>query len=175
MYVVYARGASAVRSSSSITSRTEASPRACTTARASASSPWTAGGGELIRPTVVEAATGVPDATIAARSTILVDADGRSLYLFEKDKGTASTCYDACASAWPPVTPDAKAVAGTGIDAAKLGTTTRQDGVKEVTYSGHPLYSYAGDRKPGDTTGQDLDQFGAEWYVLAPTGRQIGG
>jgi predicted lipoprotein with Yx(FWY)xxD motif len=124
-------------------------------------------------------ATGVPDATIAARSTklgtILVDADGRSLYLFKQDKGSASTCYDACASAWPPVTTDAKAVAGTGIDAAKLGTTKRKDGVNEVTYGGHPLYTYAGDSKPGDTTGQDLDQFGAEWYVLAPTGRQIGG
>jgi predicted lipoprotein with Yx(FWY)xxD motif len=121
-------------------------------------------------------ATGVPDATIAARSsklgTILVDADGRSLYLFEKDKG-ASACYGACASAWPPVTTDAEAIAGAGIDAAKLGTTKRKDGVSEVTYGGHPLYTYAGDAKPGDTTGQDLDQFGAEWYVLAPSGREI--
>jgi predicted lipoprotein with Yx(FWY)xxD motif len=123
-------------------------------------------------------ATGIPDATIAAKSnqlgTILVDADGRTLYLFKKDKGPASTCYGACASAWPPVTTDAKAVAGTGIDAAKLGTTKRKDGVNEVTYGGHPLYTYAGDAKPGDTTGQNLDQFGAEWYVLAPTGKQIG-
>jgi predicted lipoprotein with Yx(FWY)xxD motif len=122
-------------------------------------------------------ATGVPDATIAAKptklGTILVDADGRTLYLFEQDKGPASTCYAACASAWPPVTTDAKAVAGTGIDAAKLGTTKREDGVNEVTYGGHPLYTYAGDAKPGDTTGQDLDQFGAEWYVLKPSGEKI--
>jgi predicted lipoprotein with Yx(FWY)xxD motif len=124
-------------------------------------------------------ATGVPDATIAAKSnklgTILVDADGRTLYLFEKDKGTASTCYGACAGAWPPVTTDAKPIAGTGIDAAKLGATKRKDGVSEVTYGGHPLYTFAGDAKPGDTNGQDIDQFGAEWYVLAPTGKQIGG
>src|SRR3954454_14329280 len=122
-------------------------------------------------------ATGVPDATIAARSTklgtILVDADGRSLYLFEQDKGATSTCYGACASAWPPVTTDARAIAGAGIDAAKLGTTKRKDGVSEVTYGGHPLYTYAGDATPGDTTGQDLDQFGAEWYVLAPSGKKI--
>jgi predicted lipoprotein with Yx(FWY)xxD motif len=124
-------------------------------------------------------ATGVPDATVAAKSTklgtILVDADGRTLYLFEKDKGPSSTCYGACASAWPPVTTDAKAIAGTGIDAAKLGTSRRKDGVTEVTYGGHPLYTYAGDAKPGDTTGQDISQFGAPWYVLAPTGQKIGG
>jgi predicted lipoprotein with Yx(FWY)xxD motif len=123
-------------------------------------------------------ATGVPDAKIGARSTslgtILVDADGRSLYLFAKDKRTTSTCYGACASAWPPVTTDARAIAGTGVDAAKLGTTRRKDGVTEVTYGGHPLYTYAGDAKPGDTTGQDLDQFGAEWYVLAPSGKKVG-
>jgi predicted lipoprotein with Yx(FWY)xxD motif len=116
----------------------------------------------------------VPDASIAAKpsklGTILVDADGRTLYLFQNDKGAASTCYGACASAWPPVTTHAKAIAGTGIDAAKLGTATRKDGVNEVTYGGHPLYTYAGDAKPGDTTGQNLDQFGAEWNVLEPSG-----
>jgi predicted lipoprotein with Yx(FWY)xxD motif len=105
--------------------------------------------------------------------TVLVDGQGRTLYLFEKDKGTASTCYGACASLWPPLTTGAKHVAGTGLPAAKLGSTKRTDGKTEVTYGGHPLYTFAGDGGPGQVKGQGLDQFGAEWYVLAPSGQKI--
>jgi predicted lipoprotein with Yx(FWY)xxD motif len=105
--------------------------------------------------------------------TVLANAHGRTLYLFEKDKGTASSCYGACASVWAPLTTGAKAVAGRGIAAAKLGTSKRKDGKTMVTYGGHPLYTYAGDAKTGDVKGQGLDQFGAEWYVLAPSGRKI--
>jgi predicted lipoprotein with Yx(FWY)xxD motif len=104
---------------------------------------------------------------------ILVDSQGRSLYLFEKDKGTASTCYGACASLWPPLTVSGSPKAGAGIAAAKLGTTKRKDGKAEVTYNGHPLYYYAGDQKPGDTTGQGLNQFGAPWDVLSTSGNGI--
>jgi predicted lipoprotein with Yx(FWY)xxD motif len=105
--------------------------------------------------------------------TILVNGEGRTLYLFEKDKGPASTCSGACASIWPPLTSGGKAVAGSGLSAAKLGVTQRSDGKPEVTYAGHPLYTYAGDAKSGDTRGQGLDQFGAEWYVLTPRGNKI--
>jgi predicted lipoprotein with Yx(FWY)xxD motif len=105
--------------------------------------------------------------------TILVDGQGRTLYLFEKDKGTASSCSGACASIWPPLTSAGKVVAGDGLSAAKLGATKRADGKTEVTYAGHPLYTYAGDAKSGDTRGQGLDQFGAEWYVLTPRGNKI--
>jgi predicted lipoprotein with Yx(FWY)xxD motif len=105
--------------------------------------------------------------------TVLVDGRGRTLYLFEKDKGTASSCYGACASIWPPVTSGAKSVAGAGLTAAKLGSTKRTDGKTQLTYAGHPLYTYAGDGKPGAIAGQGLDQFGAEWYVLAPSGDKI--
>jgi predicted lipoprotein with Yx(FWY)xxD motif len=105
--------------------------------------------------------------------TVLVDAHGRALYLFEKDKGSASSCYGACASVWPPVTTGAKAVAGKGIAAAKLGSSKRTDGKTAVTYGAHPLYTYAGDAKPGVVQGQGLDQFGAEWYLLAPNGHKI--
>jgi len=104
---------------------------------------------------------------------ILVDARGRTLYLFEKDKGATSSCDGACASVWPPLTTGGKAKAGAGVTAAKLGVTNRTDGRTEVTYGGHPLYTYAGDQKPGDVQGQGLDQFGAEWYVLAPSGHKI--
>jgi predicted lipoprotein with Yx(FWY)xxD motif len=104
---------------------------------------------------------------------ILVDGQGRTLYLFEADEGTASTCDGACASAWPPLTTAGSPNAGPGVSASKLGTTTRGDGTSEVTYNGHPLYTYAGDSAPGQTSGQGSDAFGAEWYVLSPAGTPI--
>jgi predicted lipoprotein with Yx(FWY)xxD motif len=104
---------------------------------------------------------------------ILVGGSGRTLYLFEADQGTMSTCNGACAQAWPPLTTSGPVQAGTGASAAQLGTTTRQDHTSQVTYNGHPLYYFVGDSKPGDVTGQSLDQFGARWYVLAPTGNKI--
>jgi len=104
---------------------------------------------------------------------ILVDARGRTLYLFEKDKGRSSTCYGACASYWPPMTTIGRPRAGVGVNAALLGTTKRRDRKVEVTYAGHPLYYFAGDMKRGDTNGQGLNQFGAGWYVLSPAGRKI--
>ena len=117
-------------------------------------------------------------ATVATRhtalGTILVDANGRTLYLFEKDKGTTSACYGGCASFWPPLMGSAgKPVAGPGVTAAKLGTAKRRDGTMIVTYGGHPLYTFAGDAGPGATKGEGLDQFGAKWYVLAPSGDKI--
>jgi predicted lipoprotein with Yx(FWY)xxD motif len=104
---------------------------------------------------------------------ILVDGSGRSLYIFRSDTGTTSTCSGACAAAWPPLTTKGDPTAGGAAAAAKLGTTRRSDGSVEVLYAGHPLYYYAGDSAPGDTTGQNLDQFGAEWYVVAPSGHWI--
>jgi predicted lipoprotein with Yx(FWY)xxD motif len=103
---------------------------------------------------------------------ILVDAQGRTLYLFEKDKGMASSCYGACASVWPPLTTGRNAT-GAGLGRARLATSRRHDGKTEVTVDGRPVYTYAGDRRPGDVTGQGLDQFGAEWYALAPNGHKI--
>ena len=117
-------------------------------------------------------------ATVNVRSTslgkILVDSQGRTLYLFEKDKGPKSSCFGACASAWPPFQTSGKPKAGSGTTASLIGTTTRSDGNDEVTYNGHPLYYYAGDQKAGVTNGQDLNQFGASWYVLSPAGNKIG-
>jgi predicted lipoprotein with Yx(FWY)xxD motif len=103
---------------------------------------------------------------------VLTDGKGRTLYLFEKDKGTASACSGACAGIWPPLTAGA-AVAGPGVVSSDLGSIKRADGTTEATYAGHPLYTYAGDAKPGDTRGQGLDQFGAEWYALAPDGKKV--
>jgi len=106
---------------------------------------------------------------------ILVDSKGRTIYLFEKDTGSMSTCFDACASAWPPVTVSGMPSAGAGVMQPMLGTTKRPDGTMQVTYSGHPLYLYQGDGNPGDTTGQNVDGFGAEWYVLSPAGNKVEG
>lgn len=105
--------------------------------------------------------------------TFLVDSSGRSLYLFEADKSTASTCFGSCAAAWPPLTTSGAPKAGGNVKQSLLGTTKRKDGGTEVTYKGHPLYYYAGDSGPGATTGQGLNQFGAKWYVLAPSGNKI--
>jgi predicted lipoprotein with Yx(FWY)xxD motif len=104
---------------------------------------------------------------------ILVDRKGRVLYDFVKDKGMASTCYDACAALWPPLTTNEKPVAGHGVHASLLGVTKRKDGKLEVTYNRHPLYYYAGDSKAGQTTGQGLNQFGAPWWVLNASGKEI--
>ena len=104
---------------------------------------------------------------------VLVDAHGRTLYLFEADKSGMSNCAGACASVWPPLATTGKPKAAAGVDAAKLGTTKRADGSSEVTYNGHPLYTYAGDTARGQTTGQGLDDFGAEWYVLSASGNKI--
>jgi predicted lipoprotein with Yx(FWY)xxD motif len=104
---------------------------------------------------------------------ILVDGSGRTLYLFERDKGTTSTCSGACASGWPPYTTSGAPQAGSGAAASLLGTTTRADGKTEVTYHGHPLYYFAGDSTPGDTNGQGVEAFGAEWYVLSAAGDKV--
>lgn len=103
----------------------------------------------------------------------LVDSQGRSLYLFEADKAGKSNCSGACASAWPPATTSGKPTAGPGLSASKLGTTMRSDGTTELTYNGHPLYRYVADTKPGQATGEGLNQFGAKWYLLAASGHKI--
>jgi predicted lipoprotein with Yx(FWY)xxD motif len=103
---------------------------------------------------------------------ILVDSKGFTLYDFHKDKGGQSACYDACAATWPPLTTEGAPKAMSGAQSAQLGTTKRKDGAMQVTYAGHPLYTYAVDSKPGDTKGQDIDSFGAEWYALQPSGAE---
>jgi predicted lipoprotein with Yx(FWY)xxD motif len=104
---------------------------------------------------------------------ILVDSKGITLYDFVKDKGTTSACYGACAALWPPLTTKGKPVAGRGVRAALLGTTKRKDGKLEVTYGGHPLYYFVTDRKPGQTTGQGVNQFGGPWWVISAAGKEI--
>jgi predicted lipoprotein with Yx(FWY)xxD motif len=97
-----------------------------------------------------------------------------TVYLFEGDKGAASSCTGACASVWPPVT--GKPAAAGGAMSPNLGTITRPDGNTQVTYKGHPLYFYVKDVKDGDagdTYGEAIKSFGADWYVLAPSGKKV--
>jgi predicted lipoprotein with Yx(FWY)xxD motif len=104
---------------------------------------------------------------------ILVDSKGITLYDFPPDKGTTSVCYGACAALWPPLTTHGKPIAGPGVRASLLGTTKRSDGKLEVTYGGHPLYYFVSDRKPGQTTGQGINQFGGPWWVISAAGKEI--
>jgi predicted lipoprotein with Yx(FWY)xxD motif len=128
-------------------------------------------------PAATTPASGAKGEQIAAKSTslgkILVDEEGHALYLFEADKSTQSTCNGTCSRAWPPVTTSGKPVAESGADASKLGTSSRTDGKTQVTYAGHPLYYYAEDSKPGDVKGQGEKAFGAEWYVVGPSGAKV--
>lgn len=104
---------------------------------------------------------------------ILVDSRGITLYDFVKDKGKTSVCYGACAALWPPLITHGKPVAGRGVRQSLLGTTKRKDGKLEVTYGGHPLYYFVTDRRPGQTTGQGINQFGGPWWVLSAAGKEI--
>ena len=104
--------------------------------------------------------------------TILVNAQGRSLYLFEKDKNGKSACAGACAKAWPPLMPTGKPSAAGGVNAKLLGTTKRSNGT-QVTYDGHPLYTFFQDTKAGQTNGEGSTAFGAAWYVMGTNGKKI--
>jgi len=106
---------------------------------------------------------------------VLVDHNGLTVYLFLADKGTMSSCNSAgCVQYWPPVLTTGAPQAGSGVTASLLGTTARADGTTQVTYAGHPLYRFVNDKAPGDATGQDVNAFGAPWYVVSPSGAQIG-
>jgi len=103
---------------------------------------------------------------------VLVDSKGFVLYDFHKDKGTTSSCYGACAEGWPPLLSEGEPKPSNGANAAMLGTTERKDGTMQVTYNGHPLYTFAGDQKPGEANGNDISAFGGEWYALKGNGEE---
>jgi predicted lipoprotein with Yx(FWY)xxD motif len=133
-----------------------------------------AGGGGNAHASQSQAAA---SSAISIRSTslgkTLVDANGRTLYLFEGDRANVSTLSAAGAAVWPRFVSSGPVKAGNGVQAALIGTTTSPAGVKQVTYQGHPLYYYVGDASPGSTRGQGLNEFGALWYVLGPSGNAI--
>ena len=120
------------------------------------------------------AASQVKTKKTSALGTLLVDGKkGKTLYLFEKDKSAKSSCYGACAANWPPFLTTGKPKAGPGVKASLLGTTKRKDGKLQVTYNKHPLYWFKFDSKAGQTKGENIHAFGADWYVISPKGVKI--
>lgn len=117
----------------------------------------------------------IKPATVAVTQTeklgqILVDENGRALYMFKKDTPDTSACYDKCEVAWPPLLATDKPALGNGVDAKLIGTTTRKDGTVQVTYNGMPLYYFFKDAAPGDVKGEGVNDV---WYVLAPDGKVV--
>ena len=148
---------------------------------ATACSPQAAPTTAAVPPTEPPAATSAPVVPVTGAAAVnlgqndtlgsfLVDAKGMSLYLFTKDTPNTSNCYDKCATAWPPLLTSGDPVAGEGVNASMLGTTTRTDGSVQVTYNGWPLYYYEKDTAAGDVTGQDV---GDVWYVVSADGEMI--
>ena len=106
---------------------------------------------------------------------VLVDPEGRTLYFFEKDphslySAQSSACYGACAENWPPLLTEGEPEAEDGAYPTKLSTLKRKDGTLQVTYYGHPLYTYVGDKKPGEANGDGVKAFGGQWYASDPNG-----
>lgn len=125
----------------------------------------------------IPAGNGGP-ATLKLTSTqqgrFLVDGQGHSLYLFDKDERGESYCSGACAAVWPPLETESAPQATAGVDGSALGTLKRDDGDVQVTYHGHPLYYYAADASsPGRTKGEDIEQFGAGWYLVNAAGKEV--
>jgi predicted lipoprotein with Yx(FWY)xxD motif len=111
--------------------------------------------------------TAVTTGEVAQHGTVLTDGTGMTLYVFFEDAGGTSTCYDACAENWPPLTTEGQPAGEGSVNQALLGTTERDDGSLQVTYDGQPLYLYTGDSQPGDANGFGQ---GNVWYPVAPDG-----
>jgi len=109
----------------------------------------------------------VSTAKVGDLGTVLVDGDGRTLYLFQSDTGSTSTCVDACAGTWPALTTAGSATATSGADASMLGTAARSDGATQVTYNGHPLYTFSGDTAAGQANGEGFSNL---WYAVTTQG-----
>lgn len=104
---------------------------------------------------------------------VLVDHRGRALYLFTRDAGSRSACSGACARAWPPYLVSRRGRASAGARSSLIGVARRGDGSHQLTYAGHPLYYYVGDRSPGQILCQDVEEYGGHWWVVSPGGRSI--
>jgi predicted lipoprotein with Yx(FWY)xxD motif len=117
------------------------------------------------------------NATLSLRQTklgqILVNARGRTLYLFMKDVKGKSSCNRNCATYWPPLTKTGTLTVAPGVKRALVGVTKRADGRLQVTYNKHPLYTFALDRSAGQTKGQGSSNFGAKWYAVSAKGRAV--
>jgi predicted lipoprotein with Yx(FWY)xxD motif len=143
-----------------------ATPASGTNASSGSSGLYGSGGGSSSS----SSSTVTVKAVSSPLGTILVDQDGKTLYLFEADSMNKSNCSGGCLALWPAVMADGKATAGSGVSAGMIGTAT---GSSQVTYAGHPLYWFSGDTAAGDTNGEGLTDFGGAWYAVSPAGKAV--
>lgn len=117
----------------------------------------------------------VSTGTVKGLGTVLVNSNGRTLYMFVPDHHTRVTCTGTCAVIWPPLKLKSgqKPVARGAARSSLLGSDKNPGGGRVVTYHGWPLYAYVGDTKPGQATGQARNLNGGLWYVLSPAGKVI--
>jgi predicted lipoprotein with Yx(FWY)xxD motif len=136
------------------------------------------GGGSSAQAAAPKTASGQA-ATVGVANTdlgdVLVNSAGMTLYIFSKDTGNQSTCTGACAQNWPPLTATGKPTAGSGASASLLSTSARSDGGQQVTYNGHPVYTFVNDKQPGDTSGQGINAFGGNWTAVSSAGTAVSG
>jgi predicted lipoprotein with Yx(FWY)xxD motif len=130
----------------------------------------------VLQPSAIHAARAKGPVVSTANTSlgrILVDSRGRTLYLFEKDRKGKSACAGQCATFWPPLLASSKARATGAAKASLLGTMKRSDGRVQVTYNHHPLYTFAKDKKKGQTSGEGLNAFGGGWDAVSPAGAKV--
>src|SRR5690242_21313993 len=148
---------SACASSASSTATTPNTPAAG--GNNSSSAPAAAGGSTVSQKTI-------------GNQQVLVDSSGMTLYWFVPDTSSKSNCSGSCATYWPPV--KGPVTAGSGVTGT-LGTITRSDGTKQATYLGHPLYTYVGDKGPGQNKGNGLNLSGGVWHEMTVSGATASG
>jgi predicted lipoprotein with Yx(FWY)xxD motif len=135
------------------------------------------GGKSSASSTPAAAASSTTAATVNGTTTslgkIITNGQGRTLYVFAGDTGPASMCSGACATNWPPYLATKKPAGGGGVSAGSITLVKRADGKKQVALGGHPLYYFAGDQASGQMNGQGVDEFGAKWWAVAPSGTSV--
>jgi predicted lipoprotein with Yx(FWY)xxD motif len=126
-------------------------------------------------PNAEEGTVFVSLGSAAGLGQVLVDSEGHTLYAFSGDSATAATCEGACAKAWPPLLVEhGEPEPSNGASASRLGTIERADGSRQVTYAGHPLFSFGGDKSPGEANGNGSAAFGGTWTALKGSGAPAG-
>lgn len=119
--------------------------------------------------TTIQAVVGTVN--VPKLGTVLAEQDGHTLYMFMNDTGTKPTCTGPCASTWPGLITTGQPKVEGGADDSKIGTTTSPEGGQQVTYAGHPLYLYTGDKAEGEANGQGI---GGVWFAVTPDGNPAG-
>jgi predicted lipoprotein with Yx(FWY)xxD motif len=146
---------SACASSSSSSPAASTTPTSAAAAGASSSAPASSASASTVSMTTING------------TAVVTNSKGMTLYWFAPDTSTTSKCTGTCATYWPPVT--GPVTAGSGVTGT-LSTITRPDGTKQVTYDGHPLYTYVGDTAPGQAKGNGLSLSGGLWYEMTVSG-----